>query len=112
MFPGVQLFFSVVVAIVWFVGFARQRSFGFLLLGFAVLAEPVVSLIRQALMNHYIFHLQESHLDSTQLSKIIGFISIGALAVSILVWILLIMGALLVVLRPASAGQHPVKIGQ
>jgi hypothetical protein len=35
---------------VWLIGFFRQRNFGFILLGFVVLAEAVTALVRQALI--------------------------------------------------------------
>jgi hypothetical protein len=51
--PGTELFFF---AIVWLVGFIRQRNIGFLLPAFVTLAQAALHVTRQALINVVIFH--------------------------------------------------------
>ena len=64
LFPAVQGLFCLIVAVVWLIGFIRQRNIGFLLLTLATLAEGVTSLVRQALINYVFFH--ESHLSAAE----------------------------------------------
>ena len=55
-FPAIQGFFLLIIAIAWVVGFIRQRNFGFLLLTIVFLAERVATGIRQAIINYVIYH--------------------------------------------------------
>jgi hypothetical protein len=55
-FPAIQGFFFLIIAIGWLVGFIRQRDFGFLLLTIVFLAEAVATGIRQAILNYVIYH--------------------------------------------------------
>jgi hypothetical protein len=94
LFPAVQAFFAVIVGIVWLIGFFRHRNFGFLLLGFAILAEGATSVIRQAIFN-YIYH--QTQVSATQRATLIGTISMVILGIYVFYWLAGGLGAVLVV---------------
>jgi hypothetical protein len=106
LYPAIQGLFCLVIAVVWLVGFLRQRNFGFLLLTLATLAEGVTSLVRQALINYVIYH--EPHLSVTERSTTIGVIGMIILGVYVVFWLATTLGALLVVLH-RSKSQTPVE---
>jgi hypothetical protein len=95
LFPAVQGLFCLIVAVVWLIGFIRQRNIGFLLLTLATLAEGVTSPIRQALINYVIFH--ESHLSAAERSTAIATITYTILGLYIVFWLVTALGATLVV---------------
>jgi hypothetical protein len=104
--PVTQLLFFIVLAIVWLVGFIRQRNFGFLLLALATFAEGALSVARQAILNVYL--VQSTDVSALQRAQTIGLITMGTLGVNIFLWIIAILGALLIVLqRPKVAPAHP-----
>ena len=110
-FPVVQAFFCLVIAVVWLVGFLRQRNVGFLILSLATLAEGVTSLARQFLFNYVIYH--QTQLSVAQRSNTVGIISMTILGFNILFWLAVALGALLVVLHRSkyqtpAAGVPPV----
>jgi hypothetical protein len=96
-YPVIQAFFCLVIAVVWLIGFLRQRNIGFSILSLATLAEGVTSLVRQALFNYVIYH--EPQLSVTQRSTTAGIISMTILGFNILLWLAIALGALLVVLH-------------
>ena len=109
--PAAQLFFFVILAIVWLTGFIRQRNIGFLLLAFVVLVEGALNLLRQTIVNYVIFH--QSALSATERTNTIWLISMVFLMIYIFFWVLAIIGALLIVFqrpkpRPAQEGLPPV----
>ena len=55
-FPTIQAFFLLIIAIAWRVGFIRQRNFGFLLLTIVFLATGVTTGIHRAIINHVIYY--------------------------------------------------------
>jgi hypothetical protein len=95
LYPAIQGLFCIIVAVVWLVGFVRQRNFGFLLLTFAVLAEGITSVIRQALINYVIYH--EPHLSVQERTTTVGIIGMTILGVYIVFWLATVLGAILVV---------------
>ena len=106
LYPAIQGVFCLVIAVVWLVGFLRQRNFGFLLLTLTTLAEGVTSLVRQALINYVIYH--EPHLSATERSTTIGMIGMTILGIFVIFWLATALGALLVVLH-RSKYQIPVE---
>lgn len=95
--PAVQLFFSFILTIVWVAGFVRQRNFGFLFLALATLAAAALGVIRQAIVNVVLFH--SGNLSVAQRSATIELITIVMLILYILLWLMMIIGALLVVFQ-------------
>ena len=71
-FPAIQAFFLLIIAIAWLVGFIRQRNFGFLLLTIVFLATGVTTGIRQAIINHVIYH--EPGLPVSERTSYLGLI--------------------------------------
>ena len=106
LYPAVQGLFCLVIAVVWLVGFLRQRNFGFLILSLVTLAEGVTSLVRQVLLNYVIYH--EPHLSVTERSTTMGMIGMTILGIFIVFWLATAVGALLVVLH-RSKNQTPVE---
>jgi len=109
LFPATQALFCIVIAIVWLIGFFRHRNFGFILLGFVVLAEAATALVRQGLINYTIFH--QTHLSATEKSAFLGTITTVFLGIYVVFWIAAGLGAVLIVFHrteSTSQGvQHP-----
>ena len=110
-FPAVQGLFGIVIAIIWAVGFFRNRNFGFLLLAFAALGECVAGLVRQAVLNYVFYH--EPQLSVTERSNMVAIVASVFLVIAIIFWLLVILGAVLVVFRRSKAeatieGKPPV----
>ena len=107
--PGTALFFLVILAIVWLLGFLRQRNVGFLILAFVMLLEGVLNLARQFVFNFFLFH--STSISAIQKSQSVALTSMVALGVNVVLWILAILGALLVVFHRSKlqtdAGAHP-----
>jgi len=97
LFPAIQAFFCIIIGVVWLIGFFRQRNFGFILLGFVVLAEAVTALVRQALINYVIYH--QPHLSVTERTTFFGTISMVFLGIYVFYWIAGGLGAVLIVFR-------------
>ena len=106
LYPAVQAVFCLVIAVVWLVGFLRQRNFGFLLLSLVTLAEGLTSLVRQALFNYVIYH--QPYLSAAERSTTVGMIGMTVLGVYVVFWLATALGALLVVLH-RSKYQTPVQ---
>jgi hypothetical protein len=105
LFPAIQAFFCIIIALVWLIGFFRQRNFGFILLGFVVLAEAVTALVRQAIISYVIYH--QPHLSVTERTTFFGTISMVFLGIYVFYWIAGGLGAILVVFhRTESPGQE------
>lgn len=100
-FPAIQGLFGIVIAIVWAVGLFRHRNFGFLLLAFAALGECVAALVRQAVVNYIFYH--EPHLSVTERSSTVAIVASVFLVIGIIFWLLIILGAILVVFRRSKA---------
>ncbi|HEY4815279.1 MAG TPA: hypothetical protein VIH58_11405 [Chthoniobacterales bacterium] len=96
-FPAVQGLFCLIVAVVWLIGFIRQRNVGFLLLTLATLAEGVTGLVRQALVNYVIFH--QAHLSVAERTATIGTITYTILGFYIVFWLVAALGATLIVFQ-------------
>ena len=110
-FPAIQGLFGILIAIIWAIGFFRQRNFGFLLLAFAALGECVASLVRQAVVNYIFYH--EPHLSVTERSSMVAIVASTFLTIGIIFWLLIALGAILVVFRRSKAettieGKPPV----
>jgi hypothetical protein len=107
--PATQLFFFIVLAIVWLVGFIRKRNFGFLLLAFVTLAEGALSVARQGFINYLVFH-SGSNVTNTQ--QTLQLFTTTTLIVYVFLWILAIVAAILIVLHrpkpPVAPGGPPV----
>jgi hypothetical protein len=107
--PATQLFFFIVLAIVWLIGFIRKRNFGFLLLAFVTLAEGALSVARQGFINYLIFH-SGSNVTNTQ--QTLQLFTTTTLVVYVFLWILAIVAAILIVLQrpkpPVASGGPPV----
>jgi hypothetical protein len=107
--PGVALFFFVVFAIVWLIGFIRQRNIGFLILAFVMLMEGAVNIARQVVFNVIYFHSTAT--SAVQKGQSIWLITLVTLGVNIVLWILGILGALLIVFHRSKLqradGAHP-----
>jgi hypothetical protein len=95
LFPAIQGLFFLIIAVVWLVGFVRQRNFGFLILAFVMLGESVTNLARQAMLNYVLYH--QTHLSVTERTTDIGIMSTVFLAIFAFFWLLNILGALLIV---------------
>jgi hypothetical protein len=93
--PAAQLFFFFIIAIVWVIGFIRQRNAGFLFLALATLAVSAVNVIRQAIVNSILFH--SNNVPLAQRIVTLDTINVGSLVFFVLFWLGLIVGALLVV---------------
>jgi hypothetical protein len=104
--PGVQLFFFFMLAIVWAVGFVRQRNLGFLFLALATLAVAALTVIRQAIFNAVLYH--SGNLSATQRGETIGLITWSTLIISIVLWLTMIIGALLVVFQHSKLPETKV----
>ena len=106
--PATQLFFFIVLAIVWLVGFIRKRSFGFLLLAFVTLAEGAISVARQGFISYLIFHSGSSAVDNQKTLQVLTTVT---LIVYVFLWILSIIAAILIVLHrpkpPIAPGGPP-----
>ncbi len=107
--PATQLFFFIVLAIVWLIGFIRKRNFGFLLLAFVTLAEGALSVARQGFINYLVFH-SGSNVTNTQ--QTLQLFTTTTLIVYVFLWILAIVAAILIVLQrpkpPIAPGGPPV----
>jgi hypothetical protein len=95
--PGVQLFFFIILTIVWVVGFVRQRNLGFLFLALATFAVAALTVIRQAIFNAVLYH--SGNVPVAQRGATIGLITWSTLSISIVLWLTMIIGALLVVFQ-------------
>jgi hypothetical protein len=109
--PAAQLFFFFIIGIVWLIGFIRQRNAGFLLLALATPAASAVNVIRQAIINSVIFH--SNNVALAQRTATIEMITVGSLVFFVLLWLVIIVGALLVVFhrpkpRASEATQPPL----
>jgi hypothetical protein len=107
LFPAIQAFFCIIVAVVWLIGFFRQRNFGFILLGFVVLAEAVTALVRQALINYVIYH--QPHLSVTERTTLFGTISTVFLGIYVFYWIAGGLGAVLIVFHRTESQSQKVQ---
>jgi len=104
-FPAIQAFFLLIVAIAWLAGFIRQRNFGFLLLTIVFLAEGVATGIRQAIINYVIYH--EPGLPVSERASYVGLIGWFFVGIFIVLWLLTALGAFLI------AFHHPKpRLGQ
>ena len=104
LFPATQALFCIIISIVWLIGFFRHRNFGFLLLGFVVLAEAATALVRQGLINYTIFH--QTNLSVTERTAFIGTITTVFLGIYVVFWIAAGLGAVLIVFhRSQPEGQ-------
>ena len=101
LFPATQGFFCIIIGIVWLIGFFRHRNFGFILLGFVVLAEAVTALVRQALINYVIYH--QPHLSVTERTTFFGTISTVFLGIYVFYWLVATLGAILIVFHRTNA---------
>ena len=104
-FPAVQGLFCLIVAVVWLIGFIRQRNVGFLLLTLATLAEGVTGLVRQALINYVIFH--QPHLSATERTTTVGTIAFTILGFYIVFWLVTALGATLIVFQRSKHQTAP-----
>jgi hypothetical protein len=103
--PVVQLFFFFILTIVWVAGFVRQRNIGFLFLALATISAAALGVIRQAIVNAVLFH--SGNVSVAQRSSTIGLITIVLLILFVLLWLMMIIGALLVVFqRPKLLDAH------
>lgn len=100
-FPAIQGLFGIVIAIIWAVGFFRHRNFGFLLLALAAVGESVAGLVRQAVVNYIYYH--QPQLPITERSSMVGVVASVFLAIWISFWLLVILGAILIVFRRSKA---------
>jgi hypothetical protein len=107
LFPATQGFFCIIVAIVWLLGFFRHRNFGFILLGFVVLAEAVTALARQALINYVIYH--QPNLSVSERTTFFGTISTVFLGIYVFYWIVGGLGAVLIVFRHTESQNQGVE---
>jgi hypothetical protein len=105
LFSAVQGLFCLIVAVVWLIGFIRQRNVGFLLLTLATLAEGVAGLVRQALINYVFFH--EPHLSAAEKATSVGAISFTILGFYILFWLVTALGAILVTFHRSKYQTNP-----
>ena len=101
LFPGTQGFFDILIAIVWVVGFIRNRNFGFVLLGLAALGASVTGLVRQAVFNYVVYH--QSSVSVQERSSMVSIVASVFLVISVVFWLLTILGAILVVFRRSKA---------
>jgi heme/copper-type cytochrome/quinol oxidase subunit 2 len=111
LFPAIQGLFGIVIASVWAIGFLRTRNFGFLLLTFAALGECVAALVRQAVINYIFYH--QPNLSVTERSNTVVIVTTVFLVIAIIFWLMVILGAILVVFRGSKAkatieGKPPV----
>jgi hypothetical protein len=100
-FPAIQGLFGIIIASVWAIGFFRNRNFGFLLLAFAALGECVAALVRQAVVNYILYH--QTQLSVSERSSMVGIVASVFLVIGIIFWLLVILGAILVVFRGSKA---------
>jgi hypothetical protein len=109
LFPATQGFFCIIICIVWLIGFFRHRNFGFILLGFVVLAEAVTALVRQGLINYVIYH--QPNLSASERTTFFGTISMVFLGIYVFYWIVGGLGAVLIVFHrtesQSQAAQRP-----
>jgi riboflavin transporter FmnP len=105
LFPAVQGIFCLIIAVVWLIGFIRQRNVGFLLLTLATLAEGVTSLVRQALLNYVIFH--EPHLSATERSSGLQVVAFTILGFFVVFWIITALGGVLIVFHRSKYQKDP-----
>jgi len=96
--PGVQLFFFFILTIVWVAGFVRQRNLGFLLLALGTFAVAALSVIRQAIFNAVLYH-SANNIPVGQRGTTIALVTWSTLILSIVLWLMMIIGALLVVFQ-------------
>jgi hypothetical protein len=95
--PVVQLFFYFILTIVWVAGFVRQKNPGFLFLALATFAAAALNVIRQAVVNGVVYY--SGNVSAVQRSTTLGLIMWVALIISIVLWLMMIIGALLVVFQ-------------
>ena len=95
LFPAVQAFFCIIIGVVWLIGFFRHRNFGFILVGFVVLAEAVTALVRQALINYVIYH--QPNLSVSERATFFSTIGMVFLGIYVFYWIAGGLGAVLIV---------------
>jgi hypothetical protein len=107
LFPAIQAFFCIIIGVVWLIGFFRERNFGFILLGFVVLAEAVTALVRQALINYVIYH--QPHLSVTERTTFFGTISMVFLGIYVFYWIAGGLGAVLIVFRRSESESQGIQ---
>ena len=107
LFPATQGVFCIIIGIVWLIGFFRHRNFGFILLGFVVLAEAVTALVRQALINFVIYH--QPNLSVTERSSFFGTIGMVFLGIYVFYWIVSSLGAILVVFHRTESQSQVVQ---
>jgi hypothetical protein len=97
LFPAIQAFIFLITAIAWFVGFDRQRNYGFLLLAIVFLAQGVLPVIRQAAINHVI------GLPTAQARSYLSLVTWIFLDLSFVLWLLTALDAFLIAFhRPKS----------
>jgi hypothetical protein len=80
-FPAIQAFFLLIMAIAWLVGFIRQRNLGFLPLTIVFLAEGVATGTRQAIINHVFYH--EPGLPVSERTSYVSLIGLSLWAFSL-----------------------------
>jgi hypothetical protein len=107
LFPATQGFFCIIIGIVWLIGFFRHRNFGFILLGFVVLAEAVTALVRQGLIN-YVIYLQPN-LSASERTTLFGTISMVLLGIYVFYWIVGGLGAVLIVFHRTESKSQAVQ---
>jgi hypothetical protein len=107
LFPATQGFFCIIIGIVWLIGFFRHRNFGFILLGFVVLAEAVTALVRQALINYVIYH--QPNLSASERTTLFGTISMVLLGIYVFYWIVGGLGAVLIVFHRTESQSQAVE---
>jgi hypothetical protein len=107
LFPATQALFCIIIGIVWLIGFFRHRNFGFLLLGFVVLAEAATALVRQGLINYTIFH--QTHLSVTERTAFIGTITTVFLGIYVVLWIAAGLGAIMIVFHRTDSQSQGVQ---
>jgi hypothetical protein len=107
LFPATQAFFSIIIGIIWLVGFFRHRNFGFILLAFVLLAEATTALIRQGLINYVIYH--QTGLSVSERTTFIGTISMVFLGIYVFYWIAGGLGAVLIVFHRTESQSQGVQ---
>jgi hypothetical protein len=101
LFPATQGFFCIVIGIVWLIGFFRHRNFGFILLGFVMVAEAVTAPVRQALINYVIYH--QPTLSVSERTTFFSAIGMVLLGIYVFYWIASGLGAVLIVFHRAES---------
>ena len=107
LFPATQGIFCIIIGIVWLIGFFRHRNFGFILLGFVVLAEAVTALVRQALVNYVIYH--QPNLSASERAPFFGTMGMVLLGIYVFYWIVGGLGTVLIVFHRTESQSQAVE---